>query len=294
MKIILNDYKNYLSLDRQFSQNTVSAYLRDVRQFLDFCEENNTKYSAASPGFLDEYIYYLKESEGLSPRSVFRKTEAVKNFYKYLLINNILKEDPCRFLSSPRLSAKIPDQLSEEEMSRLLSFPPSNFTELRTVTILELFYATGLRVSELTGLSLENVSIKDRWILVQGKGSKQRVVPIHEKACERLGKYLAEREVFFAAKNTDSEVFLSKTGKKISRVNVWKDISELGRLAGISKPLYPHLLRHTFASHILKGGADLRSVQEMLGHENLDTTQIYTHLNITDIKNKHKKFHPRG
>ncbi len=290
----IEDYKNYLKLERQFSPNTVSAYTADVRDFLGYCEEAHADFKTVNNDFLDEYIYHLKNNLALSPRSVFRKTEAVKSFYKFLLINAIVKDDPCRFLVSPRLTQKIPSSLTKEEINRLLSFPAQNFAEMRTLAILHLFYACGLRVSELTALRLENINLKDAWVLASGKGGKQRFVPVHAEALEIVKRYLSEREKTFAKINTDSEIFVSRTGRKITRQAVWKDVAALGRLAGIAKPLHPHLFRHTFASHLLLGGADLRSVQEMLGHANLDTTQIYTHLNVAEIKEKHKKFHPRG
>lgn len=290
---ILAEFGNYLAFERQLSKNTIAAYRADVKAFLLFCEESNTAPEKASHFFMDEYVYYLKQN-GLSPKSVFRKTEAVKSFYKFLLTDKKIEQDPCRFLSSPKLLQKIPQKLSDEEMRRLLSFPPTDFTELRTLTILEMFYACGLRVTELITLRLENVDLKEKWVLAYGKGGKQRFVPMHEHAAQTIKKYLAEREKMLNGKPADSELFINNAGKKLSRVTVWKDISALGKLAGIKRPLYPHLLRHTFASHLLAGGADLRSVQEMLGHANLQTTQIYTHLDVSEIKEKHKKFHPRG
>ncbi|GHT39742.1 tyrosine recombinase XerD [Bacteroidia bacterium] len=287
------EFKNFLSFERQLSKNSVAAYTRDVKEFLVFCEENNTAPAAAGVDFMDEFVYHLK-TKNLSPKSVFRKTEAVKNYFKFLIINGDIKQDPCRFLTSPKLTQKIPQQLSKEEINRLLTFPAQNFTEHRTVAILEMFYAAGLRVSELIGLRLENVNLTERWVLAYGKGGKQRFVPIHQKAADALQKYLALRETQLRGGSAASEVFINRDGKKLSRVTVWKDISELGKLAGIARPLYPHLLRHTFATHLLTGGADLRSVQEMLGHANLQTTQIYTHLDVADLKEKHKKFHPRS
>ncbi|MDR0291831.1 MAG: tyrosine recombinase [Elusimicrobium sp.] len=289
----MTEFKNFLSFERQLSKNTVAAYMRDVKEFLDFCLQTNTAPAAATTDFMDEFIYYLKNKK-LSPKSVFRKTEAVKNYFKFLIIGGEIKQDPCRFLASPKLTQKIPRQLSKEEVNRLLTFPAQSFTEHRTVAILEMFYATGLRVSELTRLRLENVNLTDRWVLAYGKGAKQRIVPIHENAVKTLEKYLVLRERELRGESAASEIFINRGGGKLSRITVWKDISELGKLAGIERPLYPHLLRHTFATHMLTGGADLRSVQEMLGHANLQTTQIYTHLDVADLKEKHKKFHPRS
>lgn len=292
--LILQEYKNHLAFERQLSKNTIESYFRDVSQYTDFCKINNTAPEKALPEFLDTYIYHLKTEVTLAPSSVFRKTEAIKSFYKFLMVEGIIKEDPTRFLLSPRLIRKVPQQLSKEEMERLLTFPPQNFNEWRTLAIVHLFYATGIRVSELVNLRLENVNIKDGWVLAFGKGRKQRFVPVHKQACKVLENYLAQREAKFSATQTDSEIFLNRDGKKVSRVTVWKDIEALGKLAGITRRVHPHLFRHTFASHLLKGGADLRALQEMLGHESLNTTQIYTHLNVKDIKEKHKKLHPRG
>ena len=295
MNALLEDFKNHLSFERQLSPNTVSSYGADVAAYLEYCEANQVLPEQAQPAFLDQYNYQLRVVQRLETSSVFRKMEAVKSFYKFLLIEQRIKEDPTRFLKSPRLPQTIPHQLSREEMDRLLSYPAKTFEELRTVTIIDLLYAAGLRVSELIRLRLENVNIQEKWVLAYGKGGKQRFVPIHQEACRRLEQYLRAREVKFASKaQVDSELFLNKNGRKISRVCVWKDLAALGRKANISQPLHPHLLRHTFASHLLQGGADLRSLQEMLGHANLTTTQIYTHLDVSDLKEKHKKFHPHG
>lgn len=294
MEALLEDFKNHLSFERQLSKNTVQSYGSDAESFLEYCAANEKDPLQTDPAFLDQYNYQLRVVEGLAPASVFRKMEAVKCFYKFLLIEQRIQEDPARFLKSPKLPQRMPEQLSREEMNRLLSFPAEKFDEIRTVTIIELLYAAGLRVSELINLRLENVNLQEGWVLAFGKGGKQRFVPIHPAACERLKYYIEAREAHFAAKNVGSELFLNNRGKKISRVSVWKDLTALGRKAGISQPLHPHLFRHTFASHLLQGGADLRSLQEMLGHANLTTTQIYTHLDVSDLKNKHKKFHPRS
>ena len=291
---LLEDFANHLTFERQLSPNTVNAYKSDVESYLEYCLANEKDPQQITPEFLDQYLYQLRVIEKLAPASVFRKTEAVKSLYKFLLVEEEIKEDPTRFLKSPKLAQKIPVQLSREEMDRLLSYPAKKFDKVRTLTIVELLYAAGLRVSELINLRLENVNLKEGWVLAFGKGGKQRFVPIHPQACKRLKQYMELREAHFAAKIVGSELFLNKNGKKISRQSVWKDLAALGRLAGISQPLHPHLFRHTFASHLLQGGADLRSLQEMLGHANLTTTQIYTHLNVGDLKEKHKKFHPHG
>ena len=293
-RVLLEDFANHLSFERQLARNTVSSYTSDVAHFLEYCDANEISPQHVQPTFLDQYNYQLKNVEGLSSTSVFRKMEAVKSFYKFLLIEQRIEQDPTRFLKSPKLAQKIPVQLSRADMDKLLSFPAEKLDEVRTLTIVELLYAAGLRVSELLGLRLENINLEEGWVLALGKGGKQRFVPIHPACVKRLQAYLDLRAAHFAGKEVDSEVFLNNRGKKLSRVTVWKDLAALGRKANISQPLHPHLFRHTFASHLLQGGADLRSLQEMLGHANLTTTQIYTHLDVTDLKNKHKKFHPRG
>jgi integrase/recombinase XerD len=292
--LLLEDFINHLSFERQLAKNTILSYGSDVESYLEYCAANDLKPEDVSPDFLEQYNYQLRVVENLATASVFRKMEAIKCFYRFLMIEEKIKEDPTRFVKSPHLSQKIPTQLTREEMERLLSYPAEKFDEIRTLTIVELLYAAGLRVSELINLRLENINTQEGWVLAFGKGGKQRFVPIHPQACERLKAYLAVREGHFANKEVGSEVFLNNRGKKVSRVTVWKDLAALGRKANISQPLHPHLFRHTFASHLLTGGADLRSLQEMLGHANLTTTQIYTHLDISDLKNKHKKFHPRG
>ncbi|MBP5429463.1 MAG: tyrosine recombinase [Elusimicrobiaceae bacterium] len=291
---LLDDFKSHMSFDRQLSAATVAAYGSDVESFLEYCEANEQNPLHISPSFLDQYQVQLREVENLAPASIFRKLEAIKCFYKFLQIEQRIKEDPTRFLKSAKRTLKIPAQLSRQEMDRLLSFPARTFEEIRTLTMLDLLYAAGLRVSELIGLRLENVNLEERWVLAFGKGSKQRFVPIHKEACQRLQIYLQAREAKFAHKEVSSELFLNRNGRKLSRISVWKDLAALGRKANLSQPLHPHLLRHTFASHLLQGGADLRSLQEMLGHADLATTQIYTHLNVADLKNKHKKYHPHG
>lgn len=292
---LVEDFKNHLAFERQLSPNTLAAYVADVSHYVDYCTATEQDPLRVPAQFMDSFAYQLRQNEHLSPASVARKLQAVRAFYKFLLIEGRTQEDPTRLMKSAKLPQRMPKQLSQQQMQRLLSYPAEKFDEVRTLTIIELLYAAGLRVSELIQLQLENVDIKEGWVLAFGKGGKQRFVPLHPACCERLKQYLAVREAHFASKATvSSELFLNKNGKKISRVSVWKDLAALGRKAGISQPLHPHLFRHTFASHLLQGGADLRSLQEMLGHANLTTTQIYTHLDVTDLKAKHKKYHPHG
>lgn len=291
---LLDDFKSHMSFERQLSNATIEAYGSDVDSFLQYCEAAEQNPLTATAEFMEQYHTQLREIEQLAPASIFRKLEAVKCFYRFLLTEGRINEDPTRFVKSAKRTLKMPQQLSREEMNRLLSFPAKTFEELRTVTIIDLLYAAGLRVSELIGLRLENVNLKEGWVLAFGKGSKQRFVPIHHEACARIQAYLEAREKHFFGREVSSELFLNNRGTKLSRITVWKDLAALGRKANISTPLHPHLFRHTFASHLLQGGADLRSLQEMLGHADLSTTQIYTHLDVRDLKTKHKKYHPHS
>ena len=292
---LVEDFKNHLAFERQLSPNTLAAYVADVSHYVEYCTATEQDPLSVPPQFMDSFVYQLRQNENLSPSSIARKLQAVRAFYKFLLIENRTQQDPTRLMKTAKLPQRMPEQLSRQEMDRLLSYPAEKFDEIRTLTIVELLYATGLRVSELINLQLENVDIKEGWVLAFGKGGKQRFVPLHPACCTRLKHYLSVREAHFASKSTvGSELFLNNRGTKLSRVSVWKDLAALGRKAGIRQPLHPHLFRHTFASHLLQGGADLRSLQEMLGHANLTTTQIYTHLDVSDLKAKHKKFHPHG
>ena len=287
---LLDDFKSHLSFERQLAPATISSYGGDVDSFLEYCEANEKDPLSIGPEFLEQYRLQLREIEHLAPASIFRKLEALKCFYKFLLIEERIEQDPTRDIKGVKRTQKLPQQLSREEVERLLSYPARTFEEIRTVTMIDLLYAAGLRVSELISLRLENVNLQEGWVLAFGKGSKQRFVPLHHEVCSRLKNYLAVRENRFVGKEVASELFLNNRGSKLSRISVWKDLAALGRKANISTPLHPHLFRHTFASHLLAGGADLRSLQEMLGHADLSTTQIYTHLDVQDLKEKHKKF----
>lgn len=291
---LLNGFSQHILLERGLAANTHDAYVGDVRHFLLFCARGGADPAEAESGYLDSYLWQLRVREKLAPRSLFRKMESVKAFYKYLAVENDLKEDPTRFFRAPRMPQKLPGFLTMPEIDELLRFPAVSFPELRTATIVELFYACGIRISELVGLRLESVNLDEGWIMVFGKGGKERIVPVYKDACEHLVRYMAARHERFSGKNTDSELFLNRSGKKIGRIQVWKDIKQLGVTAGLKRPLHPHLFRHTFASHLLAGGADLRALQEMLGHASLSTTQVYTHIEKSELKNIHSAHHPRG
>lgn len=249
----------------------------------------------AAPRTLDDYLWELKTKRRLQASSLYRKIAALKSFYAFQASERRLGSSPAENFRSPRAPQRLPRALSLEQTERLLNVPPDgSFEMVRAKAMVELLYATGMRVSELIGLRADNLHLEDGWVRVFGKGSKERLIPLHERAKAVLRRYLEFRRDRFAGKATAPEVFLSRRGRRLSRVQFWRDLGALGRRAGLGVPLHPHLLRHTFATHLLEGGADLRSLQELLGHASLSTTQIYTHLEKSGLKSTHQKSHPRG
>jgi integrase/recombinase XerD len=289
---LLEEFTRYLSLERGLSPRTVSAYSSDVGSFLAWAAERKIDPRGAAKTSLDDFLWDEKE-RGLKATSLFRKVEALKSFFAYQAIEGRLPENPAENLRGPRTPKRLPKYLSKQDALRLLAAPDgTSYEDVRERALLELLYAAGLRVSELLGLKPESVNLQEGWVRVLGKGSKERLVPVHPRALSAIKVYLQEREKRFKA--PDAELFLGRSGHKLSRQQFWRVLRALGERAGLRTPLHPHLLRHTFATHMLEGGADLRSVQEMLGHADLSTTQIYTHLDSAALKSAHAKHHPRG
>lgn len=291
---LLEEHARWLALEKGLARNTVAAYRRDVEQFFAFLGGVGKKPLSAGAAEVSDFLWELREKKGLAPASLFRKTEALRSFYSYQTAERRVEGDPTEGLRAPRRPERLPRVLSREDIRKLLTLPTDGSFELsRTRVMIELLYAAGLRVSELVALTPESINLQDGWVRVLGKRSKERLVPVHERAVRMLRQYLALRYAKFKER-CDAEIFVGRSGRKLSRVQFWKDLRAFGLAAGIETPLHPHLLRHTFATHLLQGGADLRSVQELLGHASLATTQIYTHLERSALKNSHKKFHPRG
>lgn len=288
----LEEYCRYLSLERGLSPRTVSAYRSDVGAFFAWAHEHKLEAAKAGRTDLDDFLWTLRE-KGLKPASLFRKVESLKSYFAFETLDGGLPESPAETLRTPRIPSRLPKYLSLDEAKRLLSAPDTaEYEDIRDRAMLELLYASGLRVSELVSLKPESINLQDGWAKVLGKGNKERLVPVHARALTALRGYLVERERRF--KNPAPELFLGRSGKRLSRTQFWRRLQTLGARAGLKMHLHPHLLRHTFATHLLQGGADLRSVQEMLGHADLSTTQIYTHLDASALKAAHAKFHPRG
>jgi integrase/recombinase XerD len=279
----LDAFMVHLKTEAGASMHTIEAYNRDILNYLIFLDE--TASSLESVDF-EAYLVRLRAG-GKQTRSIARSVSAIRSFYKFLLTDGKIKANPLIEIEIPRFKAPIPRVLSEEEMVRLLRLPFDQRLALRDATVLELLYATGLRVSELIGLKRSDVNLEAGFLVASGKRSKERIVPIGSYAREVIKLYLEQ------IKPKGPFLFPNRLGKPVTRQAVWKLIRKYGILLEQGK-LYPHMLRHTFATHLLEGGADLRSVQILLGHEDISTTQIYTHVDRKRLKELHKKYHPRG
>lgn len=290
-------YLGFLQLERGLSPHSVAAYARDLAQAADFLGRKRgcKGWATVASNDLSAWVQSMSAEE-LSPASLARKLSAIRGLYRYLMREQQCTADPTELLSSPRLVRPLPGALTEGEITRLLEAPHSGDAHgLRDKAMLELFYASGLRISELASMTIQQIDLEHGLVRVFGKGSKERVVPMGEKAAKAIAAYLeAGRPHFVKASRTRSHLFLSERGGPLSRVRLWMLVRHYARLAGIKRAVKPHLLRHSFATHLLSGGADLRAIQEMLGHANISTTEIYTAVEPSRILEHHRKFHPRG
>ncbi len=294
MRNLILDFISELELEKNYSKLTVNGYLKDLDVFLEYISNQNIKdYNDITYQDIRLYINYLYNNK-YSNKTISRHISSLRSFFKYLKKENIIKDNPCLLISNPKLDKKLPKYLNFEETEKLLNvFDSDNIYDIRNSLILELLYSTGIRVSELVNIKLNDVSIFDRSILITGKGNKQRIVYFGKKCLDLLDKYLKKSYNEINVDGVDY-LILSKKGKKINDRQVREIIDEAARNASIDMKISPHVLRHTFATHMLSDGADLRSVQELLGHENLSTTQIYTHLTNEEIRRVYLNAHPRA
>ncbi len=294
MRELIDMFLNYLSVERGLSNNTISAYRRDLTLYVDFLINNRIDaLNKTSKNDIVNFMLFQKD-HGLSVNSISRRLTAVRIFYRFLVRERILKTDPSSLVDSPKTWKKIPDALSLNEVEILLHQP--NIRQMQGVrdkAILEVLYATGMRVSEAVNLKMDSSNFDVGFVRCIGKGNKERIIPLGKKAIESTKRYLSVSRPHFLKKKESNFLFLNRFGNKISRQSLWKLIKRYAKNAEIKKPIKPHILRHSFATHLLEHGADLRSVQEMLGHSNISTTQIYTHINKDRLKTIHKTFHPR-
>ncbi|MGA8264715.1 MAG: site-specific tyrosine recombinase XerD [Ignavibacteriaceae bacterium] len=296
MNIFLKEYLSVLKLEKNLSDNTVSSYKNDINSFLQFIESRKIEdLSSIKQNHIADFFKSLKEI-GLTSSSAARYYSSLKGFFTYLFLSRYITENPIEKISSPKLSKNLPSVLTVEETDSVLSQPDTNNKlGLRDKAVLELLYACGTRVSELINIKISDLFFADDVIRVFGKGSKERIIPIGSSAVKWINKYLKESRVLLMKKaKSENYLFLNNRGTKLSRMGVWKIVDRYVKEAGIEKEVHPHTFRHSFATHLLEGGADLRAVQEMLGHADISTTQIYTHIDRDYIKQVHKDFHPRG
>jgi len=296
MNIFLKEYLSVLKLEKNLSDNTIESYKNDISALFHFLED----YKIDDPSEIHSahLISFFKElfNIGLNSSSAARYYSSIKGFFNYLLGCKYIKENPIEKVPSPKLAKHLPPVLSVNEINEILSRPDiKDKLGLRDKAILETFYACGLRVSELINLKLSDLFFDEEIIRAFGKGSKERLIPIGSSAREWVSNYLKQSRPLLQKKmKSENYLFLNSRGSKLSRMGVWKIVERYVKEAGIEKEVHPHTFRHSFATHLLEGGADLRAVQEMLGHADISTTQIYTHIDREYIKQVHKEFHPRG
>ncbi len=291
---LIDAYLNYLLVEKGLSDNTLEAYSRDLVDYVKYLKEQGLAgVSADDTTVVLKYLIDLRQA-GLNKRSRARHLVALRGFYKYLVQEKVIAANPVTIVDLPKVGIKLPHVLSVEEIASLLNAPDTTSLKgLRDAAMLELMYAAGLRVSELVGILLQNVNTEVSFVRVYGKGARERVVPIGTYARDRLVEYIDTARPRLLKEHTSAYLFVAWRGNPMTRQGFWKLLKKYARAAGIQKTVTPHSLRHSFASHLLEGGADLRSVQTMLGHADIATTQIYTHVALSYLKRVHAKYHPR-
>ena len=292
---LVEEYLHFLAVERGASLNTLEAYSRDIGRFLEFAGASGVPSPlAVNPEHVTAYLGALR-GQGLSPASVNRKLAAIRGFYRYLLREARVEENPLARVETARTWMRLPGALSRDEMESLLAQPAeASPSGIRDRAILELLYATGIRVSELATLTLNRLNRQMGFLVAVGKGRKERIVPVGQSALGWLGRYIEQARPVFLKKKTSNTLFLNRSGEGFTRQGLWKLIKKYAKMAGLERKVHPHTFRHSFATHLLEGGADLRSVQVMVGHADISTTQIYTHVSRERLKEVHKRFHPRG
>jgi integrase/recombinase XerD len=295
LDILVDQYLNYLVFEKGLSEKTIESYSSDLVRHLEFLKQKGVKKIAdADTPLILKHLIALRDA-GLGSRSCARHLITLRGFYKFLVQERIIEYDPARLIDLPKSGLKLPDVLSVAEVNLLLNMPDTGKPlGKRNAAMLELLYAAGLRVSELVNLKFLNVNLEACFVRVLGKGSKERVVPIGVCAKEKIDDYITMVRPLLLKNRISRYLFVARAGKPMTRQGFWKLLKQYALQAGIKKKITPHSLRHSFASHLIEGGADLRAVQIMLGHVDISTTQIYTHLAREHLRQMHEKYHPRG
>ena len=294
MTELLREFLDSLSVEKGLSKNTLLSYGRDLRHYLAYLKKKKVpSLDQVTRNRIMEFLLHEKD-RGLEPASIARSLVAVRLLHRFLAEEGKLSENVTDALESPKLWKHLPDALNVSEIESLLKMPDVRTRQgLRDAALLELLYATGLRASEITSLQVMQLDLEAGVLRVVGKGSKERLVPVGKKAREALDRYLKRTRGAWDKNNSGGWLFLSRAGRPLSRQTVWNILKKYAKASGIGKKIYPHILRHSFATHLLENGADLRVVQELLGHADIVTTQIYTHVDKSRLKGIHRKFHPR-
>ena len=292
--VLYKQYHTYLKLERSLSDNTVEGYEQDLEKLRNYCESNGIEPQKATFTQLQEFLYTQFKTD-TNPRSQARIISGIRSFYRFLLYNKYIDQDPSELLELPKLGEHLPEVLSVDEIDRMISAIDMSKAEgRRNRAIIEMLYGSGLRVSELVTLKLSNMYRQEGYMLVEGKGSKQRLVPISPEAEKQFGLWMADRALLDVKPDYSDYAFLNHYGRGLTRSMIFHIIKTLAAEAGIRKNISPHTLRHSFATHLLQNGADLRIIQQLLGHESITTTEIYTHIDVQDLRNAILKFHPKN
>jgi len=295
-------FVNFLRLEKSLSENTISNYLFDLERFINYLKDEHSidDVNSVTDKIIESYVYFLrnkkcKTGEYYSIKSINRHISSLKTFFKYLLAEKNIETNPTDIIDSPKTSRNLPDVLTIQEIDKMfMQTDIKDKYELRDRAIMETMYASGLRVSETVGLRINDIFFKEGILRIFGKGSKERIVPIGKSAINFINLYLENSRPYFAKSVSEDFVFLNFRGKYLTRMAIWNILQKYSKKAGIKKLIHPHILRHSFATHLLEGGADIRIIQEMLGHSDISTTQIYTHIDREYLIEVHKTFHPRG
>lgn len=294
MQLYIENFLDYLRIEKGLSLNSINSYHQDLNKYTKFLISNNiNNFKRVRKDNIRDFLFFLRGK--LSVVSIARILSSVKNFHHFLLREKIIDSDPAELIEAPKLEKKIPQVLSLDEVEEILKSPNLKKAQgMRDKAILELMYATGLRVSEVVSLKMNDINKDIGFLRCKGKSSKERIVPLGKVALKFIDKYLDDARTKLLKEKQSERIFVAQGGKSLSRQTIWKMIKSMVKKTGVKKTVSPHTLRHSFATHILERGADLRSVQEMLGHASIITTQIYTHIDKLRFKEIHSRFHPRA
>ena len=291
---MIEKYKAYLLLEKSLSPNTIEAYLKDVNMLLVYLNEAHISPKEATIEHLRDFIIELADL-GIQPRSQARIISGIRSFYRFLLIDNQIDNDPTELLESPKLPAQIPEVLSVKEIDAIINaIDLSHPQGQRNAAIIETLYGSGLRVSELVNLKLSNIYFKEKYMKVEGKGSKERLVPLSDASLRAIELWRRDRNLLDVKKEAEDFLFVNRYGRQLTRVMIFTIVKQLAKAANIQKEISPHTFRHSFATHLLEGGANLRAIQQLLGHESILTTEVYTHIDMKFLRQEIMQKHPRN